>query len=329
MTVAEYTLADLKLDPALYQRHRLHTQERSWAETNCYVDVWIELLHTWGFEPIAALPFTVAIDFEGDQWTFFKFPHADLYELFGLDVQELAIWRPLEVHLEEQLALGRPVLVELDSRYLPDTAGTAYHQAHVKSTVAAMEIDIAQKRLGYFHGQGYYQLEGDDFVQVLRMKGYASPAMLPPYAEFVKRRGPGFSVGDELVEASLALLRRHLDRAPQENPFDKFKPRFAADLQWLSGAPLEMFHQYSFATLRQFGASYECTATYLKWLTEQGVEHLEESTARFTSLSTGAKTMQFQLARAMARKKTLDLSPIDEMATTWAMAIDHLASRVT
>ena len=79
MTVAEYSLADLKLEPALYQRHRLHTQERSWAETNCYVDIWIELLHAWGFEPIAALPFTVAIDFEGDQWTFFKFPHADLY----------------------------------------------------------------------------------------------------------------------------------------------------------------------------------------------------------------------------------------------------------
>ena len=34
--------------------------------------------------------------------------------------------------------------------------------------------------------------------------------------------------------------------------------------------------------------------------------------AAFTSLSTGAKTLQFQLARAMARKKPLDLSPLDE-----------------
>ena len=79
------------LDPGNYQRHVIHAQERQWAETNCYVDVWIELLHAWGFEPIAALPFTLAIDFEGDQWTFFKFPHADLYSLFGLDVQELQI----------------------------------------------------------------------------------------------------------------------------------------------------------------------------------------------------------------------------------------------
>src|SRR5882757_5983957 len=134
------TLAELHLDPVSYERHRLHTRERSWAETNCYVDIWIELLHAWGFEPLAALPFTAATDFEGDQWTFFKFPHADLYELYGLDVQELAVWRPLSTHIEEQVGLDRPVLVELDSFYLPDTAGTAYRRAHVKSTVAAMEI---------------------------------------------------------------------------------------------------------------------------------------------------------------------------------------------
>ena len=54
---------------------------------------------------------------------------------------------------------------------------------------------------------------------------------------------------------------------------------------------------YSFATLRQFGAAFECAATYLKWLSEQGVERLEEATSAFTELSTGGKTLQFQLAR--------------------------------
>ena len=134
----------LALDPGTYQRHPIHGEGRIWAETNCYADVWIELLHALGHEPIAALPFTFAIDFEGDQWTFFKFPLADLYELYGLDVHELAIWRPLVVHIEEQLERGRPVLVELDSYFLPDTAGTAYRLAHVKSTVAVVEIDVAR-----------------------------------------------------------------------------------------------------------------------------------------------------------------------------------------
>src|SRR5205814_10154285 len=100
----------LPLDPAAYRRHSIHTGDRIWAETNCYVDLWIELLHAWGFEPVAALPFTLAIDFEGDQWTFFKFPLADLLELYGLDVQELALWRPLVRHVEQQIVQGRPVL---------------------------------------------------------------------------------------------------------------------------------------------------------------------------------------------------------------------------
>ena len=314
------------LDPRHYARHRLHTQERQWAETNCYVDVWIELLHAWGYEPIAALPFTLAIDFEGDQWTFFKYPLADIDALYALDVQELAVWRPLTQHIEEQVARGRPLLVELDSYYLPDTAGSAYGIAHVKSTVAVIEIDVAEKRLGYFHGQGYYHLQGSDFTNVFRLgepHGH-NPAMLPPYVEFVKRRERLPLSGDDLKNASLALLRRQLESLPAANPFEKFKPRFAADMEWLVNEPIDMFHQYSFATLRQFGACYELASTYLSWLQAQQVPHLEASIAALTDLSTGAKTMQFHLARAMARKKPLDLTPLDTMAARWNDAMTHL-----
>jgi hypothetical protein len=322
------TLDTLTLDRVKYSRHRLHTQQRNWAETNCYVDILIELLHHWGFEPIAALPFTTAIDFEGDQWTFFKFPHADLYDLFGVDVRELAIWRPLHAHVAEQLELDRSVLVELDSFYLPDTAGTAYRQAHVKTTVAALEIDVNERRLGYFHGQGYYELRDDDFVHVFRMTGHETQALLPPYAELVKRRDGDHATGTRLVEESMSLLRRYIERLPQVNPFHKFKPRFVADLQWLSSMPLEVFHQYSFATLRQFGACYECTATYLDWLAKHGIDGLEVPIAGFTALSTGAKTLQFQLARSLARRKSLDTAPLDEMAAAWQTATDTLASQL-
>lgn len=254
------------LDPTAYQRHAIHSQERQWAETNCYVDVWIELLHAWGFEPIAALPFTLATDFEGDQWTFFKFPLADLYELFGLEIQELMIWRPLVKHVEEQVGLGRPILVELDSFFLPDTAGTAYQREHVKSTVAIIEIDVTQQRLGYFHGQGYYHLQGEDFVNVLHLNGVPHPAVLPPYVEIVKRHPMSTRSSECLTRASLQRLQAELRHLPEANPFEKFKPRFANDLLWLANEPLETFHQYSFATLRQFGACYELAATYLSWL---------------------------------------------------------------
>ena len=98
-----------------YQRHPIHSGERIWAETNCYADVLIELIHGLGFEPSAALAFTLAIDFEGDQWTFFKFPHEDLLQLFGIEIQEFNPWHSLADHVAKQISLGRPVLVEMDS----------------------------------------------------------------------------------------------------------------------------------------------------------------------------------------------------------------------
>jgi Domain of unknown function (DUF1839) len=313
----------LHLDPALYQRHAIHAQDRQWAETNCYVDIWVELLHAWGFDPVAALPFALAIDFEGDQWTFIKFPLSDLYELYGLDVQELAIWKPLITHIQEQLTLGHPVLVEVDSFYLPDTSGMAYLTEHVKSTIAVNAIDFEGHRLGYFHGQGYYQLTGDDFVHLFHLHGPVDPTQLPPYVEFVKRRDLGTTTGNDLTCASLRLLRRQLNMLPLTNPFVRFRDRMASELSWLAGESLDTFHKYSFATLRQFGAAYELASTYLSWLGERTGKRLEAA-AGFEALSIGAKTIQFHLARAVARKKPLDLAPLDGMSARWQAAMDEL-----
>ncbi|MDP1798849.1 MAG: DUF1839 family protein [Planctomycetaceae bacterium] len=318
----------ISLSPAEYQRHLIHTQDRTWAETNCYVDVWIELLHAWGFEPLAAMPFTIGIDFEGDQWTFFKFSLGDLRDLYGLDVQELAIWQPLAGHVEEQIRRGRPVLVELDSYYLPDTAGTAYRIQHQKSTVAVVAIDVPERRLGYFHGQGYYELAGDDFTNVFRMTDLPESTHLPPYVEFVKRRSGKQLTGTALVEASVGILRRQLQALPAFNPFVAFKSPFAADLDWLVDRPIGDFHAYSFATLRQFGSCYELAATYLKWLQARDVTGLEAPVAGLTTLSTGAKSLQFNLARAVARKKPLNLSVIDEMAAEWDSTMTALKARL-
>lgn len=314
----------LPLDSTRYQRHLIHGSDRNWVETNCYVDVWIELLHAWGYDPIAALPFTLTIDFEGDQWTFFKYPLADLYELYRLDVHELALWQPLVKHLEEQLAIGRPVLVELDSYCLPDTAGTAYQREHVKTTVAVNEIDVANKRLGYFHSQSYFHLQDADFVNIFHLDGPRNPERLPPYAEFVKRDSASPLRGQELLAASLHVFRRWLGRMPATNPFLTFKTRLEADIRWLTHETIETFHLYSFATLRQFGASYELAATYLQWLQQQNVAQLETPIAVFSELSSGAKTLQFQLARAMARKKPLDLAALDHMASRWQTALTSL-----
>ncbi len=316
------------LDPKTYRRHLIHGEGRAWAETNCYVDVLVELLHGLGFEPIAALPFTLRIDFEGDQWTFFKFPHADVLTLYGLDINELNPWRSLAHHVDEQVALGRPVLVELDSHFLPDTHGTAYKLAHVKSTVAVNEIDVEARHMGYFHGQGYYHLDGQDFADIFQLGGLVHERMLPPYIEYVKPvSGDVPANGRPLVEASLDCLRAHLRLLPGRNPLHAFKERFAHDLEWLMTEPIETFHQYSFATLRQYGACFELVETYLRWLSSGGVGGLELPTEAFRDISATAKAFQFQLARAMARRRELPLEPLDRMGDLWQRGLDPLIER--
>jgi hypothetical protein len=316
----------LELDPGAYRRHAIHGEGRTWAETNCYTDVLIEQLHALGHEPVAALPYTLRCSFEGDQWTFFKFPHADLEALYGLDVEELAVWRPLVRHVEEQVRLGRPVLVELDSFFLPDTAGSAYRLAHVKSTVSVNELDVEARKMGYFHGQGYYRLEGQDFADVFQLEGLAHERLLPPYFEYMKRdherraASPG-----ELLDGSLQLLRRHFAMAPRSNPFRAFRERFGRDLEWLMKEPIETFHAYSFATLRQYGACFELSETYFRWLASQGRTEFGSVADAFKSVSDGAKAFQFQLARAMARKRPLELAPLDAMAGHWGQAMSLLS----
>jgi hypothetical protein len=318
----------LDLDPATYPRHCIHGEGRHWAETNCYADVVIELLHGLGFEPIAALPFTFTIDFDVDQWTFFKFPHADVEQLYGLGIYELAPWRDLAIHVEEQVGAGRPVLVELDSYFLPDTAGTAYKLAHVKSTVAVNAIDRDGERLGYFHNQGYHELSGQDFVDVLQTKGLAHERMLPPYIEFVKPL-PGARPlrGADLVDGSLDVLRRQLARVPDKNPFDAFRTRFELDLPWLLASDIAVFHAYAFATVRQYGACFELSATYLRWLRDAGVALPAGVIDDFEAITSTTKTLQFQLARSMVRKRSLDLAVLSAMGEQWERGTSALVAR--
>jgi hypothetical protein len=168
-----------------HQSHSLHQGERVWAETNCYVDLWIELLHGYGLDPRAALAFTVTQDFEGDQFTFFKFPLEDLEKLYGLQVQELAIYDSLEDRVRTQTQRGHTVLEEVDAFYLPDTRATSYRHDHTKTTIGVDYIDPRSRRLGYFHNTGYFVLDGEDYeCGVLQAR--------PGAAE---RHGAGGSIG--------------------------------------------------------------------------------------------------------------------------------------
>jgi len=316
------------LEPRGYANHGLHADERTWKETNCYVDLWIELLHALGLDPRAALAFTVASDFEGDQWTFFKYPLEDLRTLWGLEVYELNIWRSLIHHIDEQVQQGRPVIVEVDSYFLPDTAGVSYQREHTKTSVAVQEIDVAGRKLGYFHGPSYFALEGRDFEGAFRLDRAGDTSVLAPYVEVVKLHAMERPEAAELRKRAVALLAFHLKRRPATNPVARYRQRFEADVQWLKGEQLEMFHQYAFATLRQLGANFELTATFLRWLDERGEAGLAEVAPHFDAISSTAKTLMLKTARAVTSKKPVDLAPMMQaMEDAWQQGTSALAAR--
>ncbi len=320
--------AIISLDPASYERSYIHGKDRIWAETNCYVDVLVELIHALGFDPTAGLAFSLSIDFEVDQWTFFKYTHQDLYEMYGMHIEELNPWVSLVQHVDEQTSAGRPVLVEMDSYYLPDTLGTAYQSAHTKTTIAVNTIDVEAGTMGYFHGQAYYELGGQDFRDIFQTDGLVHERMLPPYIELVKLTKQSADIrDDELVAQAVASLRREIARLPADNPFDAFRSRFEKDLEWLKEASMDTFHGYSFATLRQYGACFELAATFLNWLAARGESGLERIAQDYIEISETAKAFQFKLARALARNKALDLQSIDDMSARWQAATGELVGR--
>jgi len=308
----------LELDPAAYRSHPVHAPERTYAETNCYTDILIELLHAHGDEPLAAMGCTVRMDFEGDQWTFFKPFVEDLELLFGVDVHEMQPYRPLPEQAAEQIAQGRTLIVELDSWYLPDTAATSYRSEHVKTSVAVEGIDPAGERLRYFHATGLYELAGEDYRGVFRLGRDFSDDVLPPYTELVRFDGGPCLRGEELRETAQALLRGHLARRPATNPFVRFGAQLQRDLPRLLEGDASEYHAYAFATVRMAGSAFEVAATQAEWLLGERAAGAREALGRIVE---GCKVLSFRLARRRAFDPGETLSAL---ATAWDEAMSRL-----
>ena len=59
----------LPVDVTGYAPHPLHAGERVWAQTNCSVDLWIEVLHAAGLDPVPALSVALEADFVRWDWS--------------------------------------------------------------------------------------------------------------------------------------------------------------------------------------------------------------------------------------------------------------------
>ncbi len=312
----------LGLDPTTYRSHALHSPERTYMEINCYTDILVELLHARGQEPLAAMGATVQMDFEGDQWTFFKPAPEDLERLFGLDIHEMQPYRPLPEQIAEQIADGRTITVELDSWYLPDTAATSYRAEHVKSSIVPEAIELERQTLRYFHATGLHELGGEDYRGVFRLDAPNPEDLLPPYTELVR-----FDAGPPLEQAALReaaneLLRARLQRRPATNPFVRFGARLERDLPRLLEGDAADYHAYSFATVRMAGSAFEAAGSHVQWLFGESGGPAHDALGRIVE---GCKTLSFRLARRRAFEPEEALAVL---AAAWdeAMArLDELA----
>ncbi|HVW08689.1 MAG TPA: DUF1839 family protein [Bryobacteraceae bacterium] len=309
------------LDPRTYKPAALHDPDRTFPQTNCYVDLWIELLHAQGIPPASAMAFCCRSDFEGDQWTFFKPPPEELLRLYGIDVHEMQLYRATADHVLEQMRSGRTMTLEVDSFYLPDTATSSYRRRHVKSSIAIEGIDLAQRRMRYFHGAGYYELTGDDFSGVFRLDRHFSEDVLPPYAEVINfRAGPRLE-GEELRREALQSLRRQLGNKPKRNPWTAFGSRLEEDLPRLLAGSDENYHAYAFATVRQCGAAFETARSFVEWCDPSPEGHAADAAAALGRQVNGAKMLLFKLAR----RRAFNPAPaIAELAADWDASMNSL-----
>ncbi len=308
----------LGLDPETYRPHALHAPERTYVETNCYMDIVVELLHARGDEPLALMGCAMRMDFEGDQWTFLKPPPEDLEALFGIDVHEMQPYRPLPEQVASQITQGRTLIVELDSFYLPDTAATSYRSEHVKSSVVCEAIDPAGERLRYFHATGLYELHGEDYRGVFRLGRAFSDDVLPPYTELVRFDAGPRLTGEDLREAARGLLVKHLVHRPATNPFARFGAQLEQDLQRLLDGDAADYHAYAFATVRMAGSAFEAAQSHLEWLLGDAGSR---ACAAFVEIVEGCKALSFRLAR---RRPFDSRKAVSALVAAWDEAQEQL-----
>ncbi|MCX8553815.1 DUF1839 family protein [Mycolicibacterium mucogenicum] len=317
------TAAPLRISvaPDDYRRHFTHNPDRVWTETNCYFDLWIEILNCLGLDPVPAFATLLSADHDGMAWTFGKQQPEDLRRLYGLEVNEENSWLPVLELVETGHPRGVLYTVEVDSWWLPDTAGTAYRTEHVKTTITPVKVDPNARELQYLHNAGLYQLSGLDFDGVFGLTA-ESALTLPPYIEVIRyfpERAQPHALAD--------IVRDHLARRPSGNPIDRLAACVEHAMSWLPTAGPARFHLWAFASLRQCGASAELLADLAEHL-DREFPGAAAAAIPWRAVAAAAKSVQFKMARVASGRK-VDVSPLlDTMAAEWQGGLQAIVDAV-
>lgn len=300
-----------------FRAHPLHQDESVWSNTNCYLDVWIELLHGMGRRPEPLFAVAVAAETQVEQFEFLKVDHRDLEEVHGLRVGEYDVWKSLLEHVLAQMTAGNLMIVEADAHWLPDTRGISYGIEHTKTSIVPLRVDPQQRHLVYLHNEGLHELRGEDFDYVLgpqRCQGIV-PA---PYVELVRLDRLSPANDDDARAHTARLLRHHILRATAQNPAADLMEVLRSRFDWLAQTGMDGYHALCFETTRQLGVVSMLAAEAVRF---SAVEQIQPAAEAYLTVSKEAKALQFQLARVARGRKSASLeTTMTTITEQWAGA---------
>ena len=313
----------LGLDPETYAPSALHHPDRTFPRNQLLRRLWIELLHALGIDAATAMAFACTVDFEGDQWTFFKPPPDELERLYGIDVHEMQLYRPTIDHVVEQLTgrqndhhRSRLVLYAGSSRDI------YRHGEHVKSSIAIEAIDPAARTPALFSWARLLRALGEDYRGIFPLGARVfrrciaalyrtGPFRCGPPAE---GRGPSASGARNARPATWPETAAQSMVDVRRAPFRIFR-------RCSAGTDAE-YHAYAFATVRQCGAAFETPRSFVEWLAPASFARGEAAAAALGRQVNGAKSSSFQACAAAGLRSWR--RRFEQLADDWEIAMHAL-----
>ena len=307
------------LSPETYRPHPLHEPDRTWPETNCVLDLWIELLHALNLSSEPLLSVAAQQDFEGDQFGFTKLSYDDLEFLYGMRVQELSLYEPLEEHVARQISRGRLCFVAADAYYLPDTGQASYRRLHRTTTIGINRLDREKREIEYFHNGGYFRLAAPDYQSVFETSADDN-AGRQPLVEYTSLCPNQLGVAECKSRGKL-LLAKHWERRPHLNPIKLFQAVLPEQAEALLDRGPEALHDYSFHTFRMLGSNFDLLGSCLNWLSASS----HPLSTHCATIAESAASMPLHLAHALARRRFDRLSSrLNAAADAWDQLFESI-----
>ena len=258
---------------------------------------------------------------------FGKFPHADLRALYGIEIIELNVWRPLVGHLEEQLAWP----ARRSSKSMPSTSPNGRHVVP-RGTRQDDDRDPAHRQrrapARLLAQRGRLRALGRGLQRHVQSRRAAPGA---PATVCRGREAQGTAARARAARSSTSpsgLLCHHVARRPATNPFRRYAERSAERPGLAGGGNAARFSRLRLRHVSTVGAAFELAATYLRWLERHGELELDAVAVDCDAIATTAKALQFKVARMVQTRRRFDAEPmVETMAAAWDNAMGALGAR--